>query len=521
MKYTKHYNEREEKVREGLFAVDKWIRLQRFLVMGTEGGSYYASESKLTKDNAKSAVSCIEEDGRKVVDCAVEISQTGRAPKNDAALFVLALVASKGNVEAKTYALQEMHKVARTGRHLFQFISMLRDLRGWSKAVSRAVNRWYNNKTAKKVAFQVTKYQNREGWSHRDLLRLSHIKAVDEDHNLVYHWAVRGVLPPEIVKSEAAEYIQAFETVKRATTRDDEVVELIERYKLPWECIPSDRRNANIWESLLFSGSLEPEALIRNLSTLSSRGILIEGRGAVIGAVQEILADPERLKRSRLHPMKILVALKNYARGLALKGHSRWTVVKEVKDVLEDAFYLSFGNVEPTNKRTMLALDVSSSMDGHKINGLSGISPRLASAAMAMVTHRTEPMTLPMAFSHKLTAAPLFKHASLEETIRQLSRVPMGGTNCSLPMLHAMHNNIEIDTFVMYTDNETFFGGVHPSEALRQYREKMGIDAKMIICGMVSNNISIADPTDRGSLDICGFDTATPQIIHHFSCGNF
>jgi 60 kDa SS-A/Ro ribonucleoprotein len=88
-------------------------------------------------------------------------------------------------------------------------------------------------------------------------------------------------------------------------------------------------------------------------------------------------------------------------------------------------------------------------------------------------------------------------------------------------MLAATHNNLAIDTFVIYTDSETWSGTPHPSQALRQYREHSGIDARLVVVGMVSNGFSIADPNDPGMLDIVGFDTATPNLISGFADGAF
>ena len=53
-------------------------------------------------------------------------------------------------------------------------------------------------------------------------------------------------------------------------------------------------------------------------------------------------------------------------------------------------------------------------------------------------------------------------------------------------------------------------------QALRAYRERMGIPAKLVVVGMTSNGFSIADPDDAGMLDVVGFDTATPQVISEF-----
>lgn len=97
----------------------------------------------------------------------------------------------------------------------------------------------------------------------------------------------------------------------------------------------------------------------------------------------------------------------------------------------------------------------------------------------------------------------------------------MGGTDCALPMLYAKKKKLEVDIFIVYTDNETWFGKVHPSEALKQYRKASGLPSKLIVCGMASNEFTIADPNDRGMLDMAGFDSAAPEVIHNFALGVF
>ena len=59
-----------------------------------------------------------------------------------------------------------------------------------------------------------------------------------------------------------------------------------------------------------------------------------------------------------------------------------------------------------------------------------------------------------------------------------------GGTDCALPMTWALQNHVKVDIFVVYTDNETWAGGIHPIQALEQYRRKMGIPAKLVVAGM-------------------------------------
>ena len=72
----------------------------------------------------------------------------------------------------------------------------------------------------------------------------------------------------------------------------------------------------------------------------------------------------------------------------------------QVVDALDAAFYAAFGNVEPANTRMLLALDVSASMTWGEVAGVPGLTPRDASAAMALVTAATEPRHEIIAFTH-------------------------------------------------------------------------------------------------------------------------
>ncbi len=86
-------------------------------------------------------------------------------------------------------------------------------------------------------------------------------------------------------------------------------------------------------------------------------------------------------------------------------------------------------------------------------------------------------------------------------------------------MVKALEARMPVDVFVVLTDNETWYGRVHPFQALKDYRQKMGINAKMIVVGMTATQFSISDPSDAGSLDVVGFDSAVPQLMSQFVMG--
>ena len=107
------------------WAVDEWARLRRFLVLGTEGGSFYASQATLTRESAAAVEDCLRRDGQRTVAEIVAVSRAGRAPKNDPAVFALAMAAGLGDEATRRAALAALPDVCRIGTHLFQFATFV------------------------------------------------------------------------------------------------------------------------------------------------------------------------------------------------------------------------------------------------------------------------------------------------------------------------------------------------------------------------------------------------------------
>lgn len=112
---------------------------------------------------------------------------------------------------------------------------------------------------------------------------------------------------------------------------------------------------------------------------------------------------------------------------------------------------------------------------------------------------------------------PISPKQRLADVIKTVDNLAFGGTDCALPMLYAIDEGYAIDTFAVYTDNETWAGTIHPSQALKKHQRKFDMQSKLVVVGMTSTNFSIADPDSPDMLDVVGFDTATPQLISDFS----
>ena len=305
----------------------------------------------------------------------------------------------------------------------------------------------------------------------------------------------------EIAKTGDTKNVKGALVIMKANPR-------IQREHIPTQLMSSPE----IWASMLEGMGLT--ALIRNLGKISSIGIMPQFREKVCA----LLTNQTELTKSRVHPIQVLIALKTYMAGKGDLGKLTWTTDRIVLDTLSTTFKLAFGNVERTGKRIMLALDVSGSMDCATA-GAPSVTCREAATAMAMVTLAAEGEkdTSIYAFTteFKDLRGRIKPNMTVQEAIRATNE-PFGGPDCALPMRHASQHNIPVDCFIVYTDSETYAPTRHPQVELEEYRKKTGIKAKMIVVGLVGNSLTIADPSDKNTLNLAGFDSSLPQLITMF-----
>ena len=364
------------------------------------------------------------------------------------------------------------------------------------------------------------------------MLRKAHPKNPEylELWNELFAWITHGTLPEH---TEILGLIYAYEQAKTADPKA--LAALIRAHDMTWEMMPSEQMDKpEVWEAL--AERMPLTALVRNLATLTRVGTIAPMKSAWVCERLNAIGNARTEDFTRIHPIAVLSALLTYRSGKGARGSNTWTPVPQVVDALDKAFDQSFATAPQTNQRFYLGIDVSGSMGSGEVAGVPGLTPRMAAAAMAMASARREPNYYIAGFangsdpSHRdgfrmrsmrggATMAPLSITAtdSLADAVHKTQALDFGGTDCALPMLDALEKKIPVDCFVILTDSETWAGPIHPTEALRKYRQEMGIPAKLVVVAMVSNEFSIADPLDAGMLDVVGFDSAAPALIADFA----
>lgn len=518
-----------------VYRVDDLIRLTRLFCLGSESGTYYVGDEEINTENVQCITRLVAAGrGQEVVRMLIEYNENNRTAKQNALMLAMAICARQSvDPDTKKLCYENLHNVCRIPTQLFMFIKYCKAVseprKGWGRAHRRAICSWYfrfgeNPAMAKQLAVLITKYKNSHGWSHKDVMCLAHPKPNSEiNYNgvtAIMRYIMRGFHDAEEDLGHSSgpllEYLRAVEYVKTQTDPNN-VVDMIRRHHLVREHINTQLLDsAAVWEALL--ENMPMTAMIRNLGKMSSVGMLTPGSRHE-NTITSMLGNLNMLKKARIHPFGLLIALLTYKTGKGQKGRLSWTPNKAVLEALDSAFYLTFRLVMPTDERYLLAVNVSASMYHGQVIGCSNITPASAAAALSLVTARRERQCEIIAFSDDFVEVKIGPHMDLSAVETVMKGVQSGttGADCSLPMQYALKHKKMFDVFVVYTDHETNTGYIHAVEQLSTYRRWSGIhDAKLIMCAMSVNDFSISDRDDRYVMHMPGFDTDAPEAMRQF-----
>ncbi|XP_028329518.1 RNA-binding protein RO60 [Gouania willdenowi] len=513
-----------------LWDVSNKVKFCRFLCYGSEGDIYTAREEGcFSLENSGALVSMLE-DGRgvEVVEEIKKFSRDGQAARLAPSIFALALCSQHEELNTRQAAFKALREVCRDPAHLFCFIQYKKELkRGmkcgmWGRALRNALSHWYNEQDALCLAAAVTKCKQREGWSHLDLLRLSHIKPSKDAIALISKYVTKGWKEVQLAYADkenseevvrVLSYLEVAEKVRHSCD-ETEVINLIEEHGLERDQLLTNHlKSKEVWRALLKEMPLH--SLLNSLGKMTSNKVLAPGSSATLTVCERIQCDTV-LKKAKIHPFSILLTLENYKRGHGYRGKTKWEPDISVLKAMDSAFYKSFLNVEPTGKRFVVAVDVSTSLSS-LVPGTS-ISTAVAAAAITMIFARTEVHTQVLAYSEgAVFPCSISADMTLAETTVELVKIPSGSTDCTLPITWAMEEDKSVDMFIILTNNPLWGFAASPVETLKKHRQTTGANSKLVMCGLTSIGHAITDTPDRGVLNICGFDLGALNVICNFA----
>ncbi|BAY87209.1 TROVE domain-containing protein [Calothrix parasitica NIES-267] len=498
-----------------MFDAGIWQMLRRCLLIGTAKSTYYVGKRELTEDFVNTVQEAIVKNPGRVAE-EILYASDGRAINNSAPIFALVLLSMGETPEAKAAFTEIFPQVVRTGSHFYEWLSYTKSLRGFGKVVREAGKTWLSRPDAKGLAYQLLKYQQRHDFTNRDALRLFHVKPATPDHELLFHWVVKGweELPTNI-PSEPLKQIWWYEWLKRNPDKADEAI--IQGRLTHEMTAPVAKMDKQAWQ-LLFN-EMPIGAMLRNLGSLTELDVLRTDEPANLDRVEAVLNSKEHLRKGRIHPIDVLKALKTYQSGGKLgRSKKTWNPVNRIVDILEKALELSFDVVEPTGKVFMHAIDVSGSMSYTSVSSI-GLTCCEIATTMALVSAKAEKNYMIRGFATDFRDLKITAKDTFSSAIAKASNQNFGGTDASVTYEWMIKNNFKADVICFWTDSESWAGRSHPSQALARYRERVNPNAKAVYVTLAPYRITLVDPEDPLSWDIGGFDPGAPRLIQMLAEG--
>ena len=361
------------------WAVDDMARLRRFLVLGSEGGTYYATERKLTKQNTKAVERCLDADGpRDGRRDRPRLDRGARAEERSGARRARARRGAQGRADP-----QGRPRGAAAGGADGNAPVPVRELRlglprlgPLASPGGRALVRRPAGRRARAPGGQVPPAGGHDPPrppAARPPGRAG-VRGQPDARRLARAGAALRVDRPRRRRPTACRAWSRASSAPRPWRR---------RRRRPSSSASTGCRarrscrsistSPDVWEALL--EDMPMTALVRNLATMTRAGVLEPG-----SAGTATRRGPARRRRppapGACAPDRDPGGAATYAAGHGARGRHTWNPVARVVDALDAAFYATFANVEPSGTRMLLALDVSGSMTWGSVAGVPGLTPR-------------------------------------------------------------------------------------------------------------------------------------------------
>jgi 60 kDa SS-A/Ro ribonucleoprotein len=515
--------------------------LRRFLILGS-GATFYADAKDVTRNMTDTVKEFIKQEPRKSLEITLDVARNRLALKRDPTLYVHALLTQKDiPLHVRREAYDTLSIVAPTGTDLLHWIAFrvgagtphlytdTKSKKQWmargfsNRGFRTAIELWF--KRHRNLPLQAVKYDQRDGWSLRDALRLARPKPDNDEQGFIFQWITH---PEDRDKAtrHPSDLFRGYADLRNSEISAERAAHIVEALRIPREAIPAPLlAHKEVWAALV--PDMPAFALVRNLGKLGSLGLLNND------VAERIRKDVPKV----VHPFSILLARETYASGKGFRGSNSWPVDQRIVQALDSAFADSFGQLEVNHDLTpLIALDTSGSMTS-QVAG-TPLTALQAEAAIASVLAYQFPKAVFVAYSQGLTALDT-RRRSYEGFISEINRLKHIGTYCWLPLDLVIRSTDKFDAVVSITDNETApmiqnkgyggwgynpgapsrYTGLKVSDLVTIIQQTKNKDFRHAVVGLAANNISIANARDPRQMDFEGLSADVPVALAKFLQG--
>lgn len=413
----------------------------------------------------------------------------------------------------------------------------------FSAGLKSMLQKWYDKQSLEILTEMIGEHRKLNGWRHRDIVALAHIKFEDEEKKKVVDVAFKRGSKFVAENTDESAAVKKLVDICRARMSEDpkEVSDLVSQHKLRFEHLPSALyKSPEIWEkclpSLTYSDLLNCVHILQDLNLLSQQQPLAKKVGFAIG-------NPKTLKEAKLHPFKLYTELQLYEHNERYvenvhETHRAKKVAKlsltpnkEIIKKLRTAFEQSFDHYPITGARLIITLDNRHGMYSKKVlsrHTSKYISCMEASLIIALTYLKRERDVKILTYTDDeaeggIEILSLQRSMSFEDALKFCETRKRKKTlnSLDLPWNFAKAKGFKADVFLTITDSVIRNAplGKPPTPAINAYKKAVNIsNVRHIILGLTNpkRTFETLGPEEGRILEIAGFTPNTAKVMDEF-----
>ena len=307
------------------------------------------------------------------------------------------------STEGKEYVRKTLNKIIERPDDMTEVLAYY--LNTYGKPIPNSVKKGLADNFGKFDEYQLAKYNRKNAIKLKDILCLAHPKAKDERQSDLWKRLLEDRLETHVT----------------------------------WETELSTKGNTKeTWERLIEENRLGYMAMLRNLRNIIKSG------ASNLNKVYEYLTDEERVLKNKQLPFRYYSAYKT------LKNEGIGT--SKIYDALETAIKISTKNIDRLTGKTLIAADVSGSMN-FPISRKSDLTCAEVAVLMLSIANYICEETITKTFDNYLYTCNLATQNGIIANANSI-KVNGGGTDITLPLRYLLDRKIFVDRIIILSDNE-------------------------------------------------------------------
>lgn len=337
--------------------------------------------------------------------------------------------------------------------------------------------------------------------SFADLVKMVHPKPTDAARRAFYAWLIGR----EHDAAALPAAVQHFDAWKRDRT--------LPIPDVPFQLLTSAPLDDATWVAIARQSPWQATRM--NLNTFARHGVFkVAGMAELIAAR---LRDPVAIAKARVFPYQLMVAYRQVDDAVPMP----------VREALQDAMEIAITNVPAFAVPVVVCPDVSGSMHsavtGERGSATSAVRCIDVAALVAAAVVRRNPQAEVLPFSDRVDQVRLNPRDSVMTNAEMLSKLPSGGTDCSLPLVELNRRKAKAGLVILVSDNESWIDAkphARGTALLREWQifKARNADAKLV-CLDLQPNRAVQAPERADILNIGGFADAVFATIAAFADG--